>query len=119
MDKKRRASLAQLHERSLYLERSFIEISLDQKVSPVFVDEFLSSIRSFSQQVVLMKSTERKEKESFWQLGNLAMGKLNRLLASLRLLDMTKKLDPNFLREAKQEVLSLQKEMHTLIRSVD
>ncbi len=119
MKKKRRESLAVLYQRARQLERSFIEMCLDQKVSPVFVDEFLSSIRSFNQRVELMMNIKGKDNEEFWQEGNAAMGKLNRILASLRLLDVTKKLSAHYLSNTKQEVLSLQKEMHELIRNLD
>lgn len=118
MKNRRRETLEELHQRSLKLEGSFIDMSLDHKLSPIFVDEFLSSIRAFSKKVAFMKSTDLAESEDFWEEGNFAMGKLNRLLASLRLLGLTEKLDPEFLMEAKQEVLSLQKEMHQLIRSL-
>lgn len=118
MKKKRIERLTSLHQRSRLLERSFIEMTMDERVSPIFVDEFLSSVRSFSEKIELMKSPELKENEDFWQAGNFAMGKLNRVLASLRLFDMTKKYDSSFLSEAKEEVLSLQKELHELIRSM-
>lgn len=86
------------------LELRLVNIILDTRLKDVYADELLSTMSSLKE--VIGRMPESSE-EAFWESGKEAVGKINRIHATIRVLMATKKLGVNVATEIGMEILAL------------
>lgn len=95
------------------LELRLVNLILDAHLNDVFADELLSTINSLKQVFRQMLETHD---EVFWENARMALGKINRIQATFRVLTATKKIVPRSAEEIVLELFNLEKEVHVLTK---
>ncbi|MDG1159834.1 MAG: hypothetical protein P8N19_10110 [Flavobacteriales bacterium] len=95
------------------LELRLVNLILDAHLNDVYADELLSTMSSLKQ--VLGQMLEAGD-EVFWENARMALGKINRIEATFRVLTATKKIGQRSAKEIVLELLNLEKELQVLTK---
>ena len=95
------------------LELRLVNLILDAHLNDVYADELLSTMSSLKQ--VLGQMLEAGD-EVFWENARKALGKINRIEATFRVLTATKKIGQRSAKEIVLELLNLEKELQVLTK---
>lgn len=95
------------------LELRLVNLILDAHLNDVYADELLITMNSLKQ--VLGQMLETSD-EVFWENARLAIGKINRIQATFRVLTATKKIGQHSAKEIVLELLNLEKEIQALTK---